>query len=191
MSLEIFLSLITVLIRAYCIHCLSRDTFLRNMISLVTTRWSQLCCTTSFLPACSVYDYQSYSWLYGAWGHNGGLVISTSVSWLGYLNQRTLNLSFNSHTPPTYLTLCPVHTVSVREFYQLPTWCFKYQHHSHSHLAWKSEQAVCGRCSIPSSDDHNMRTCSREAHSFHWKDPHAASSPHCLIYITDRRISYL
>ena len=80
-------------------------------------------------------------------------------------------LSFDVPTPPASLTLCPGHTVRVRPAYPLPTRCYKCQHYGHSHLACKSKQAVCGRCSHPLSDNHSPRTCSREPLCFHCKTP--------------------
>ena len=91
-------------------------------------------------------------------------------------------------TPPASLTLCPGHTVRVRPAYPLPTRCYKCQHYGLSHLACKSKQAVCGRCSHPLSDDHSPRTCSLEPLCFHCKTPDAASSSSCPKYIAKKRI---
>ena len=103
----------------------------------------------------------------------------------------THKLSFDVPTPPGSLTLCPGHTVWVRPAYPLPTRCYKCQHYGHSHLACKSKQAVCGRCSLPLSDNHSPRTCSREPLCFHCKIPHAAFSSSCPKYIAGKRILVL
>lgn len=103
----------------------------------------------------------------------------------------TYRFTFSTPSLPATLTLGTGHTVSVRKAYPLPLRCFTCQQYGHSHSSCKSKKHICVRCGQAADESHDVKSCNRPEHCFHCKEPHAASSPQCQKYATEKAILLL